>query len=638
MADITLDDLTAGRGYEHWATQSQMQSLIEQTKDIPRIAGFFQALGSTSKKETDLSKAILQAARQNLQVNQAGNRADAKGRKEDQRANAMASGKVNANISKLTQITSSFMRTDGRPGGMFGLMAKGYDMIANAVGGIGGNNDQVAASAQNLRQRFLNLGTVASGLSAGLGFIASSLQVMGGVVDDVTRLQERLSDRGFTLADDFMKISTGALQLGIGFNELEKVVERGRRNFAALGGGVAEGTKAFLSMYDTVRSQMFDLGNLGFSSGQVIQGFQEFIDSQVTTGSKMDRLAINSDATATAFTNLLRETEAVAKLTGTRREELLRNRFSVINDNAFQAQVRAVRITQGDDAAEQLIAAQGAMGNALGSFQNTALGKQIQSAMVQAIPFAMRRGTADGMFAMTGNAELLRNLNLADPSGALAQQIRDIVETVARGGSAEDVMRGGTGIQAILNSDAFNLRVAELTSIPGALRQIGDGLAELGTAAERNRSFTMDNVVAAMDATTTAASSAADSVGRFNTGLGQTALALEAARGNLQAGFLDSSLNQLNNIFGGEQGNLRSIAESINNQQFRDNMYLLGQGAGALVGTGAGIGIAGTDALLTGINALSEAITGGETRRTSLADIKDEVRALAIAMRNQPQQ
>jgi hypothetical protein len=637
MADITLDDLTAGRGYEHWATQSQMQSLIEQTKDIPRIAGFFQALGSTSKKETDLSKAILQAARQNLQVNQAGNRADAKGRKEDQRANAMVGGKVNANISKLTQITSSFMRTDGRPGGMFGLMAKGYDMIANAVGGIGGNNDQVASSAQNLRQRFLNLGTVASGLSAGLGFIASSLQVMGGVVDDVTRLQERLSDRGFTLADDFMGISTAALQLGIGFNELEKVVERGRRNFAALGGGVADGTKVFLSMYDTVRAQMFDLGNLGFSSGQVIQGFQEFIDSQVTTGSKMDRLALNSDATATAFTNLLRETEAVAKLTGTRREELLRNRFSVINDNAFQAQVRAVRITQGDEAAENLIAAQGAMGNALGSFQNTALGKQIQSAMVQALPMVMRRGNDDGMFAYTGNAELQRNLNLAG-GPELINQIQNIVETVARGGSVEDVMAGGTGLQAILNSDQFNLRVAELTSIPGALRQIGDGLAELGTAAERNRNFTMDNVVSAMDATTTAASGAADSVGRFNTGLGQTALALEAARGNLQAGFLDSSLSSLNNIFGGEQGNLRSIAESINNQQFRDNMYLMGQGAGALVGTGAGIGIAGTDALLTGINALSEAITGGETRRTSLADIKDEVRALATAMRNQPQQ
>ena len=141
MADITLDDLTAGRGYEHWATQSQMQSLIEQTKDIPRIAGFFQALGSTSKKETDISKAILNAARQNLQANQRGNQADAKGRAEDKRANAQANGKVNQNISKLTQITSSFMRTDGRPGGMFGLMAKGYDMIANAVGGIGQTGD-----------------------------------------------------------------------------------------------------------------------------------------------------------------------------------------------------------------------------------------------------------------------------------------------------------------------------------------------------------------------------------------------------------------------------------------------------------------------------------------------------------------
>ena len=54
MADITLDDLQAGRGYEHWATQSQMASLIDQTKEIPRIAGFFQQLSQASSKETNL--------------------------------------------------------------------------------------------------------------------------------------------------------------------------------------------------------------------------------------------------------------------------------------------------------------------------------------------------------------------------------------------------------------------------------------------------------------------------------------------------------------------------------------------------------------------------------------------------------
>lgn len=632
MADITLDDLTAGRGYEHWATQSQMQSLIEQTKDIPRIAGFFQALGSTSKKETDISKAILNAARQNLQANQRGNQADAKGRAEDKRANAQANGKVNQNISKLTQITSSFMRTDGRPGGMFGLMAKGYDMIASAVGGIG----QTGNAAGDATGKINKMGMAAGLVGGGLGFIAGALREMGGVVNDVTKLQERLSDRGFSVADSFMFITKESLKLGIGFNELEKVVERGRRNFAALGGNVADGTKIFLSMYSDVRDQMMDLGNLGFSSGQVIQSFQEFIDSQVTTGANMDRLASTGNATASAFTKLLKETEAVAKLTGTRREELLRNRFSVINDNAFQAQVRQVRMNEGDAAAERLIAAQGAMGTAMGSFQNTALGKQIQAMMVQAVPFAMRRGTADGAFAMTGNAELLRNLQMADPDGILAQRVRDMIQTVAQGGSEQDVMRIGTDIQGIVNSASFVNNVADLTSIPGALRQIGDGLAELGTAAERNRSFTMDNVVKAMNDTAKATSDAATETQKLNVGLGQLAISLENATGAIQSGMLDGSMNSLQNMFGG--GNLNSLAENINDPGFRATLQGIGSTTGTVIGGAAAAGIAGADAIIGSIGSLANILTGGDADGggKNLSDIDASVQELIGEFRRNP--
>lgn len=632
MADITLDDLTAGRGYEHWATQTQMQSLIEQTKDIPRIAGFFQALGSTSKKETDISKAILNAARQNLQANQRGNQADAKSRAEDKRANASANGKVNQNISKLTQITSSFMRTDGRPGGMFGLMAKGYDMIAGAIGGIG----QTGNAAGDATGKISKMGMAAGLAGAGLGFVAGALREMGGVVNDVTKLQERLADRGFSVADEFQKVTYGALALGIGFNELEKVVERGRRNFAALGGNVADGTQVFLGMYSAVRDSMMELGNLGFSSGQVIQSFQEFIDSQVTTGANRVRLAENTERTASAFTKLLKETEAVAKLTGTRREELLRNRFSVINDNAFQAQVRRVRMNEGDEAAERLIAAQGAMGTAMGSFQNTALGKQIQSMMVQAVPFAMRRGTAAGAFAMTGNAELLRNLDMADPTGALAQRVRDMIQTVAQGGSEQDVMRVGTDIQGIVNSAGFVNRVADLTSIPGPLRQIGDGLAELGTAAERNRSFTMENIVKAMDATTKATSDAADEAQRFNVNLGQLAISLENASGAIQSGMLRGSLGSLQNMFGG--GNLGDLAQSINDPAFRATLEGIGSTTGTVVGGAAAAGIVGADAIIGSIGSLANILTGGDAEGgpKNLKDIHASVQELVTEFKRNP--
>ena len=622
MADITLDDLTAGRGYEHWATQTQMASLIEQTKDIPRIAGFFQALGSTSKKETDISKAILNAARQNLQANQRGNQADAKSRAEDKRANASANGKVNQNISKLTQITSSFMRTDGRPGGMFGLMAKGYDMIAGAIGGIG----QTGNAAGDATGKISKMGMAAGLAGAGLGFVAGALREMGGVVNDVTKLQERLADRGFSVADEFQKVTYGALALGIGFNELEKVVERGRRNFAALGGNVADGTQVFLGMYSAVRDSMMELGNLGFSSGQVIQSFQEFIDSQVTTGANRVRLAENTERTASAFTKLLKETEAVAKLTGTRREELLRNRFSVINDNAFQAQVRQVRMNQGDEAAERLIAAQGAMGTAMGSFQNTALGKQIQNMMVQAVPFAMRRGTADGAFAMTGNAELLRNLNLADKR--LAPLVREMIQTVAQGGSEEDVIRVGTQIQDIANSRTFVNNTARLTSIPGALRQIGDGLAELGTAAERSRSFTMDNVIKALNDTSTATSSAAKDFQQFNVSLGQTAIAMENAMGAIQSGMLEGSLTRMQNMFGG--GNLGNLAQSINDPDFRRTLEGIGSATGNVIGGAAAAGLVGADKIIGSIGSLASLLTGGdgENGGSNLDDINQSVKEL----------
>ena len=470
------------------------------------------------------------------------------------------------------------------------------------------------------------MGMAAGAVGAGLGFVAGALREMGGVINDVTKLQERLSDRGFSVADNFQAITYASLKLGIGFNELEKVVERGRRNFAALGGNVAGGTEVFLKMYEAVRTSMMEVGNLGMSSGQVLQTFQEFIDSQVTTGADRARLADNTEKTALAFTKLLKETEAVAKLTGTRREELLRNRFSVINDNAFQAQVRQVRMNQGDEAAERLIAAQGAMGTAMGSFQNTALGKQIQSLMVQALPFAMRRGTADGAFAMTGNAELLRNLNLADKR--LAPLVREMIQTVAQGGSEEDVIRVGTQIQDIANSRTFVNNTARLTSIPGALRQIGDGLAELGTAAERSRSFTMDNVIKALNDTSTATSSAAKDFQQFNVSLGQTAIAMENAMGAIQSGMLEGSLTRMQNMFGG--GNLGNLAQSINDPDFRRTLEGIGSATGNVIGGAAAAGLVGADKIIGSIGSLASLLTGGdgENGGSNLDDINQSVKEL----------
>ena len=168
------------------------------------------------------------------------------------------------------------------------------------------------------------------------------------------------------------------------------------------------------------------------------------------------------------------------------------------------------------------------------------------------------------------------------------------------------------------------------------LDQIGDGLAELGTAAERNRSFTMDNVVKAMNDTAKATSDAATETQKLNVGLGQLAISLENATGAIQSGMLDGSMTSLQNMFGG--GNLNSLAENINDPGFRATLQGIGQTTGTVIGGAAAAGIAGADAIIGSIGSLANILTGGDAEGggKNLSDIDASVQELIGEFKRNP--
>lgn len=656
MADITLDDLTAGRGYEHWATQSQMESLINQTKDIPRIAGFFQSLGSTSKKETDLSKAILDAARKNLAENKKQNQGQgdlSKGLDKNQSATRKMAEVQGANISKLTQATSTLMRSEGRAGDAFGFMAQGIEMVANGLRGLGSSvSDTAAATAEGGQAtgRFANLigqanqklsvlggvGGVLQGIAGVAGFTAASLKIMGDVINDVTRLQERLADRGFSLTDNFVNISTQAMELGIGFNELEKVVERGRRNFAALGGSVGNGTRAFLDLYAGAREQLYQFGNFGLPPADTMEAYQEFLDSQITTGKSFAQINGNANALNNTFMDLMKQTAAVAKLTGTRREELLQQRFAAVNDNTVQARLRYLRMTGQGAEADRILETQGAMATGLGSMANSQIGQSIINAITQAGPMINRTGSAGGMFTAFGMGNIERNLNMLDPM--IVTRVKQLAEQIFAPGSnatSEDITRATAEITRLFAGPTATANLGNLSTIPGTIRkEITDMLAESTTVAERSRNFTTENLQTEMNRLQTSTGLMADQVAEMNIGYGRANIALQEFTGRLQAAFLNNSIQNLQNLFGDGNSNIREFADALRSADMQGLATTIGTLTGAVTGMGANLGVNAVQLVGEVTATLVPQMTGGST----LADLRAEMQAAVTATNTMAEQ
>ena len=610
MADITLDDLQAGRGYEHWATQSQMASLIDQTKEIPRIAGFFQQLSQASSKETNLQNAILTAARNNLKENRQARAADAKEYKENDRARKTGNDKINQNVSKLTQITSSFLRTDPNGKGVFGLMAKGIDLLGQGAQGLG---NAAGGAADNVGKMGKGAGIASGALSVfsgALGFAAGSMRVYGQAMQDFVKLNQRLTDRGFTVSDDLLLINSAASELGISFNELERVVERGRRNFAALGGGVANGTKAFLELFHVTQSNLNQFGTFGMSQGEAASAFQEFLDQQVVTGKNLAQIRDESGKLSNEFTNLIKETSAVSKLTGVRREELLRRRFEATADTRFQTMMQGMRLRGDTERADAIMGAVGDFsGQYLGTIGNTQLGKQITAAVQGILPTAIARGSAGGMFAATGNASAIAPLAAMNPD--LIPLLERATEAAARGDSdaaRAGFMEFGRLVQAAPGSDRF----MSMMATPGAITTLTEPLAELVVVTSRNKQL----VEGAFKSTIEAFEKLAD--GTVNTvavGLNQLDLSLGKLETRFQGAFLNNLLNMNLPFSGRGRGQDESTANFLSamaNEFESQGMQNLVDTAGGVVGTAVGSGSALGLGLVKTAASIVNGVTGGQ--------------------------
>ena len=138
----------------------------------------------------------------------------------------------------------------------------------------------------------------------------------------------------------------------------------------------------------------------------------------------------------------------------------------------------------------------------------------------------------------------------------------------------------------------------------------------------------MDNVIKALNDTSTATSSAAKDFQQFNVSLGQTAIAMENAMGAIQSGMLEGSLTRMQNMFGG--GNLGNLAQSINDPDFRRTLEGIGSATGNVIGGAAAAGLVGADKIIGSIGSLASLLTGGdgENGGSNLDDINQSVKEL----------
>lgn len=629
MATISFDDLQSGRAFEHWATQSQMDALIRNTEGLPRVAGFFAELASAAKRTNNINDAILQASKRNASSNTQQTRIAEETLKEEKkqtRESTQNTRSLGMASKALVQTANSFMTAKPGAGGFFGALATAADRASGMLGNMGG----AQGGAGRANAALGVLGAVA-------GATGASLRALGAFLDDEIKLRATLQERGFTIADNFLQISTAALELGLGFNELEKVVERGRYFFAAMGGTVENGTRQFLGMFSQVQGAMQPFGNFGMSPGETAELFQAYIDNQVASGQNFADLNRRMDEVVGNFVQLNKETAAVAALTGTRREELLQARFRAQNDNALRAQLINMRATGQGDAASRIEQNVGAAASAMAPVANTEIGRMMLNNMVQQQAFLLQgRGYTMGPEA----ARLEMLLNQADQSGELAQQYRRIVESASQEGvSSADITRQmGELINTVIGSSG---RIASLSGTAGARSALGDPLAEFLNAASRARGLgangAFDDMLnringEGLDENNTLIRDNNIALNNLNTTMAQLT-------GRIQSGYREGMMNTVSGNMLGFNG-IGYLNEQLG--ATGTAMQGLGYGTGvatAIPGTATLYGGAGAIDIVSGIGALAAALMGAGTPEgqdpstppvggSSLADIMRELQTL----------
>ena len=202
-----------------------------------------------------------------------------------------------------------------------------------------GNNKAAAMISKSLPM----VGALGASAMAWVGFQAGQLE-------QFAKAQETMINSGAIMFDDtspYENLKQQAINAGLTYTEMSKVVSKNGLGIQSLGTGISDGTTTFLSMLKSVNKTGDDFGDYGLRSSDMAELLSEYIQVQRITLGKDMSLASTQDSVKLSFQELMIETTALASLTGKSSAEIILSRLAGYADPIVGAALASM-VKRGD--------------------------------------------------------------------------------------------------------------------------------------------------------------------------------------------------------------------------------------------------------------------------------------------------
>ena len=218
------------------------------------------------------------------------------------------------------------------------------DMIGDMGSAISGGAADMAGDMDKTKGAGKLISAGGKGIKAfGAGGIAWAA-FQAGQIEQFAKAQETMINSGaimFGDASPYETLKKSAIESGLSYTELSKLVSQNGIALQSLGNGVSGGTSAFTSMFKSVNRTGDQFGDYGLRSAEMAEVLADYINIQRMTMSKDMALLSTQDDVESGFHNLMIETTALASLTGQNRSEILQKQMASL----AQPQVAAALAT-----------------------------------------------------------------------------------------------------------------------------------------------------------------------------------------------------------------------------------------------------------------------------------------------------
>jgi hypothetical protein len=298
--ESTLKELVAAMGI----LSAKVGGKAKGTQDIEKELKKFQ---EAVKKQTDATKDLTEEQKKKLarDKEQAKIDADKKKAEEESTKKTHAFGKA---LNTLGQTTAGVIT------GMTNLMSS----LANV-----GNSMESAAASMN------SIPIVG-------GVLASVFGAVAGSAEKLNKAYQTAASAGVTFGGSVNSMVNAASSAGLTFDQFAGIIQKNSESMMLLGGTTEAGAKRFAQLGKEIRNSGIgnELLRMGFSTEQINSGMAGYIGILGKTGALQN---MSTKQIAASSAGYLKDLDALAKITGSTREEKQKEQEALMKDAQFRA-------------------------------------------------------------------------------------------------------------------------------------------------------------------------------------------------------------------------------------------------------------------------------------------------------------